>query len=154
MVFLSREWGRLCKLGQGKHFVRKIRTTADKSRTARNRTITSHVSWNKNGSKSTNITNYKPWPFVLFEMNICCLRGLLRWLTEQINLNSFEVWKSNTNNLSVILYETMSWFPTHGQGISCLIRPGFLDCCRIRGISKSLLLEVIDLKGVYYPDLF
>ena len=25
------------------------------------------------------ITNYKPWPFELFEMNIYCLRGLLSW---------------------------------------------------------------------------
>ena len=48
----------------------------------------------------------------------------------------------------------MSLLPTHGQGISFLIRPGFLDCFRIRSISKSLLLEVIDLKRVYYPDLF
>ena len=97
-----------------KTFVRKIRTTADKSITARNRTITSNESWNKNGSKSTNITTYKPWPFVLFEMNICCLRGLLRWLTEQINLNPFEVWKRGTYNLPVILYETMSWLPAGG----------------------------------------
>ena len=62
--------------------------------------------------------------------------------------------KRDTNNLPVILYETMSWLPTHGQGISCLIRPGFLHCCRIRSISKSSLLEVIGLKRVYYPDLF
>ena len=28
--------------------------------------------------------------------------------------------KRDTNNLHVILHETMSWLPTHGQGISCL----------------------------------
>ena len=68
------------KWGQGKHVIlRKIRkTTANKSIIAWNRMLTSKEPWNKNGSKST-ITNYKPWPFELFEMNIYCLRGLLSW---------------------------------------------------------------------------
>ena len=50
------------------------------------------------------VINYKPWPFELFEMNICCLRGPLRWLTQQKNLKFFRVAKRDrTANLPIIL---------------------------------------------------
>ena len=113
-----------------------------------------HESWNKNGSKSTSHKLQTMTFWTLWNEHLLPKRSAkMIDRTEKPKIPS-KFAKRDTNNLPVILYETMSWLPTHGQGISCLILPGFLHSCRIRSISKSLLLEVIDLKRVYYPDLF
>ena len=39
----------------------------------------------QNGSKSTRITNHKPWPFESVKVKFCFLRGPLRWLTAAKN---------------------------------------------------------------------
>ena len=50
------------------------------------------------------ITNHKTWPFVLVQINVCFLRGLLRWLTEQKNpefLRRLQNAQRDTTNLAV-----------------------------------------------------
>ena len=57
--------------------------------------ITSNKSWNTVSYKHTlkltdrnpPITNHKRWPFEPIEVNLCFLRGLLRWLTAATNAN-------------------------------------------------------------------
>ena len=46
--------------------------------------ITSNEPWNTETHKTDRnplITNHKPWPFELVKVNVCFLRGPLRWLT-------------------------------------------------------------------------
>ena len=50
------------------------------------------------------ITNHKTWPFVLVQINVSFLKGLLRWLTEQTYpefLRSLQNAQRDTTNLAV-----------------------------------------------------
>ena len=82
----------------------------------------SNESWNTkqtNGSKST---NHKSWPFELVQVNMCFLRGLLRWLTEQKNpkfLWSLQNQHRYTTNFAIsILYSHNCMFV---RGLKILI---------------------------------
>ena len=53
-------------------------------------TITRNEPWNTEKHKTDRnppITNHKPWPFELVKVNVCFLRGPLRWLTAAKNAN-------------------------------------------------------------------
>ena len=58
----------------------------------------------KHRKNQTDRANHKTWPFVLVQINVCFLRGLLRWLTEQKNpefLRRLQNAQRDTTNLAV-----------------------------------------------------
>ena len=67
---------------------------------ARNRTITKQRTLKHETNKTDRnppITNHKPGPFELVQVNMCFLRGPLRWLREQKTQNSLEVCKTHSD---------------------------------------------------------
>ena len=107
------------KWGREKHFVlRKIRkTTANKLISAQNRTLTRNLEIKTD--QNPPITNYKPWPFVVFEMNIYC------------------GWHSKNHGSLA-----------GGIFMSCSLRSSWQLCCQISlklltlGVGDSLLLTL------------
>ena len=69
-----------------------------------------HKQWtfkHRNKPNRSKSTNHKPWPLELIQVNMCFLRGPLRWLTEQKHPNFLRslqnAVQSNTTNLAVII---------------------------------------------------
>ena len=67
----------------------------------------SNEPWNTKQTKTDRnppIKNHKPWPFELVQVNMCFLRGPLRWLTEQKNpkfLRSLQNAQGDTTNFAI-----------------------------------------------------
>ena len=81
---------------------------ADKSIIARNRTLTGNDSWNKNGSKSTSLKLQTMTFWTLWNEHLLPKRSAkMIDRTEKPKIPS-KFAKRDTNNLPVILYETMS----------------------------------------------
>ena len=100
--FLSKEGGRRCFIiasDKNEKEQKNLRSNLNRPIIARNRTITKQRTLKHETNKTDRnppITNHKPWPFELVQVNMCFLRGPLRWLTEQKMQNSFEVCKTHS----------------------------------------------------------
>ena len=88
---LSKEGGRCCFIlasHKNEKDHKNLQSKLNWSIIARKRTITKQwtlkCETNKTDQNSP-ITNHKPWLFELVQVNMCFLRGLLRWLMEQKN---------------------------------------------------------------------
>ena len=101
------------KWGQGKHVIlRKIRkTTANKSKKLPETESSKARNLEIKMDQNPPITNYKPWPFELFEMNIYCLRGLLSWGDKSGRLSKNH--GSLAGGISISRGLRCSWRPRH-----------------------------------------
>ena len=107
--------------------IRKVRKNASKlnsSIIARNRTITKQRTLQRETNETDRnplITNHKPWFFELVPINICFLRGSLRWLTEQKNpkfLRSLQNTQRDTTNFGFLGLDEVNWQLTNGQNFN------------------------------------